>query len=54
MSPPAIPAGDPARETPAAEQGSPLHVEEQAVSLRETPLEGWVALGIFWLLGVTN
>ncbi|MEO8185071.1 MAG: TRAP transporter small permease [Deltaproteobacteria bacterium] len=38
---------------PAAERGSPLHVEEEAVSLRETPLEGWVALGIFWLLGVT-
>jgi TRAP-type C4-dicarboxylate transport system permease small subunit len=37
----------------SAEPGSPLHSEDEAVSLRETPLEGWVALGIFWLLGIT-
>lgn len=42
-----------ARATAAPEQDSPLHVEDEAVSLRGTPPEGWVALGIFWLLGVT-
>jgi TRAP-type transport system small permease protein len=42
-----------ARHATATEQGPSLHVEDEAVSLRETSLEGWVALGIFWLLGVT-
>jgi TRAP-type transport system small permease protein len=53
MSQPSPAEASPAREASAAEQGSPLHVEQEQVSLRETPPEGWVALGIFWLLGVT-
>lgn len=43
----------PTRGATAAEQGSPLHVEEETAPLRGTSFEGWVALGIFWLLGVT-
>lgn len=40
-------------EAGAAEPGALLHVEDEAVSLRDTPPEGWAALGIFWLLGLT-
>ncbi|MEY2931671.1 MAG: putative small permease component [Pseudomonadota bacterium] len=59
MSQPPVPETSPAREvSPAPEAmvagpGSPLHVEEERVSLRGTPPEGWVALAIFWLLGIT-
>lgn len=53
MSQPSTSEGSPARKSAEPEQGSPLHVEDEAVSLRDTPPEGWVALGIFWLLGVT-
>lgn len=45
--------GSPTPAATAAGHGSPLHVEEEPVSLRGTSLEGWLALGIFWLLGVT-
>lgn len=46
---------DKARPSEAAERdpSSALHVQDEPVSLRETPVEGWIALGIFWLLGVT-
>ena len=30
-----------------------FHVEDEAVDLSDTIFEGWVALGIFWLLGLT-
>jgi len=30
-----------------------FHATDEAVDLSRTPLEGWVALGIFWALGVT-
>jgi TRAP-type transport system small permease protein len=30
-----------------------FHAEDKAVDLSDTILEGWVALGIFWVLGVT-
>jgi TRAP-type C4-dicarboxylate transport system permease small subunit len=30
-----------------------FHVEDEAVDLSGTIVEGWVALGIFWLLGLT-
>ncbi len=30
-----------------------FHVEDEAVDLGDTIFEGWVALGIFWLLGLT-
>jgi len=30
-----------------------FHATDEAVDLSHTPLEGWVALGIFWLLGAT-
>ena len=30
-----------------------FHATDEAVDLSNTPLEGWVALGIFWLLGTT-
>jgi TRAP-type C4-dicarboxylate transport system permease small subunit len=52
MSQPSSSAGSPAHEA-AAGQASPLHVEDEAVSLRGTPVEGWAALGIFWLLAIT-
>jgi TRAP-type C4-dicarboxylate transport system permease small subunit len=32
---------------------SPLRVEDEVVSLKGTPVEGWLALGVFWLLGMT-
>ena len=30
-----------------------FHVEDEAVDLASTIFEGWVALGLFWLLGLT-
>ena len=30
-----------------------FHAQDEAVDLSGTTLEAWVALGIFWLLGVT-
>jgi TRAP-type C4-dicarboxylate transport system permease small subunit len=30
-----------------------FHVTDEAVDLSGTPVEGWVALGLFWLLGAT-
>jgi TRAP-type C4-dicarboxylate transport system permease small subunit len=30
-----------------------FHVEDEAVDLSDTIAEGWVALGFFWLLGLT-
>jgi TRAP-type C4-dicarboxylate transport system permease small subunit len=30
-----------------------FHAQDEAVDLSGTPLEGWVALGFFWLLGAT-
>ncbi|MGZ5204994.1 MAG: TRAP transporter small permease, partial [Caldimonas sp.] len=30
-----------------------FHVEDEAVDLSGTIAEGWIALGIFWLLGLT-
>src|ERR1044072_4149707 len=30
-----------------------FHAEDEAVDLSATIAEGWVALGLFWLLGVT-
>jgi TRAP-type transport system small permease protein len=42
----------PPERTPGADQ--PLIVaSDEPVDLAHTPLEGWLALGLFWLLGVT-
>lgn len=30
-----------------------FHAEDEVVDLSGTPAEGWIALGIFWLLGLT-
>ena len=30
-----------------------FHAQDEAVDLSGTPLEGWVALGFFWILGAT-
>jgi TRAP-type transport system small permease protein len=30
-----------------------FHVEDEAVDLSDTIFEGWIALGLFWLLGLT-
>jgi TRAP-type transport system small permease protein len=30
-----------------------FHVEDVEVDLSDTPFEGWIALGLFWLLGIT-
>lgn len=30
-----------------------FHAQDEAVDLSSTPLEAWVALGFFWLLGIT-
>jgi TRAP-type C4-dicarboxylate transport system permease small subunit len=30
-----------------------FHAQDEAVDLSGTPLEAWVALGFFWLLGIT-
>jgi TRAP-type C4-dicarboxylate transport system permease small subunit len=30
-----------------------LHVSDEPVDLSSTSLEGWISLGLFWLLGVT-
>src|SRR5207244_12674425 len=30
-----------------------IHIEDQAVDLSDTTIEGWVALGFFFLLGLT-
>jgi len=30
-----------------------FHVQDEAVDLSATPLEAWVALGFFWVLGIT-
>jgi TRAP-type transport system small permease protein len=30
-----------------------IHVEDEEVHLEGTPIEGWIALGIFWALGIT-
>jgi TRAP-type C4-dicarboxylate transport system permease small subunit len=30
-----------------------FHTEDEAVDLSGTPVEGWVALGFFWILGLT-
>ena len=30
-----------------------FHAQDEAVDLSGTPLEGWVALGFFWVLGLT-
>lgn len=35
------------------EDGLALQIEEQVVDLRGTPWEAWVALAIFWALGLT-
>jgi len=38
---------------PQPPAGSLIHVEDEAVVLDETSIEGWIAVGIFWLLGAT-
>src|SRR5262245_44187774 len=44
----------PSRDPATASAGdSLLVVEDDAVSLEHTSAEAWVALGVFWLLGVT-
>jgi TRAP-type C4-dicarboxylate transport system permease small subunit len=30
-----------------------FHAQDEVVDLSSTPLEGWVALGFFWILGIT-
>jgi TRAP-type C4-dicarboxylate transport system permease small subunit len=30
-----------------------VHLEDEAIDLSDTIFEGWVALGLFWLLGLT-
>jgi len=30
-----------------------FHVTDEAVDLSGTTIEGWVALGLFWVLGLT-
>jgi TRAP-type C4-dicarboxylate transport system permease small subunit len=41
--------GEPARD----EAAHAFTLEDEAVDLAGTPPEGWVALGLFWLLGLT-
>jgi TRAP-type C4-dicarboxylate transport system permease small subunit len=51
MSEPSEPrAADPATE---GESEPLLVVHDEAVSFEQTPVEGWIGLGIFWLLGLT-
>jgi len=38
---------------PAGEAPHPFVLENEAVDLSTTPVEGWVSLGLFWLLGAT-
>jgi TRAP-type C4-dicarboxylate transport system permease small subunit len=33
--------------------GDPFHVTDQPIDLSVTPVEGWISLGLFWLLGLT-
>jgi TRAP-type transport system small permease protein len=33
--------------------GEPFHVTDQPIDLSATPLEGWLSLALFWLLGLT-
>jgi TRAP-type C4-dicarboxylate transport system permease small subunit len=37
----------------APDDGSLLIVSDEPVDLASTPLEGWLALGLFWVLGAT-
>jgi TRAP-type C4-dicarboxylate transport system permease small subunit len=48
------PAGTPLADAPKVMgDDEQFHATDEAVDLSGTPLEGWVALGIFWLLGAT-
>jgi TRAP-type C4-dicarboxylate transport system permease small subunit len=38
---------------PDPHEASPFHVSDEAVDLSTTSLEGWLSLGLFWLLGAT-
>jgi TRAP-type transport system small permease protein len=38
---------------PPVADGSLLIVSDEPVDLARTPLEGWLSLGLFWLLGAT-
>ena len=38
---------------PVMGEDGQFHAQDEAVDLSGTPLEAWVALGFFWLLGIT-
>ena len=42
-----------AQEEKIIDEEGHFHVEDEAVDLSNTIAEGWVALGFFWLLGLT-
>ena len=42
-----------AQEEKIIDEEGHFHVEDEAVDLTDTIAEGWVALGFFWLLGLT-
>jgi TRAP-type C4-dicarboxylate transport system permease small subunit len=44
-------APEPPAETDA--RAGPLHIDDEPVELSGTPPEGWLALGLFWMLGAT-
>jgi TRAP-type transport system small permease protein len=47
-------SGEHAGSKPSAQApGDALHVTDEPVELGDTPFEGWLALGLFWLLGAT-
>jgi TRAP-type transport system small permease protein len=40
-------------DAPPADAAHPFVLEDEPVDLSGTPLEGWLSLGLFWLLGLT-
>jgi TRAP-type transport system small permease protein len=50
---PASDAGASAGERSPADAAHPFVLEDEPVDLSGTPPEGWLALGLFWLLGAT-
>lgn len=52
-APAATPPQEPAAPPKVMGDDEQFHATDEAVELSGTPFEGWVALGIFWLLGAT-
>jgi len=52
-APAATPPLEPAAAPKVMGDDEQFHATDEAVDLSGTPFEGWVALGIFWLLGAT-